>query len=242
MSKRLTQLVLSASALGCALFGASQASAGTVAISADQLATTSYIVTLGGVVDGKTFNPLSVYESPDILTASFDGGAPVDVLVFCVDIFHTFDSSTPPVTYQTGFVTTDSDGTTSGTGVALSHVLSGELGYLADLGQATSDAARLAGIQGAIWETEYSGLTISGGSSFVGYYAGLASAWGAAHPDFAGYATGIYSTGAGGAGLGTTQGFTTGGVPEPASWALLIAGFGLVGASLRGRRRGLASA
>ncbi len=33
----------------------------------------------------------------------------------------------------------------------------------------------------------------------------------------------------------------TGGVPEPASWALMIAGFGLAGASLR-RRRGVAAA
>ena len=32
----------------------------------------------------------------------------------------------------------------------------------------------------------------------------------------------------------------TGGVPEPASWALLIAGFGMVGASLRRRRQGAA--
>ena len=40
-------------------------------------------------------------------------------------------------------------------------------------------STRLAGIQGAIWMTEYSGLTISGGSSYVGYYQGLASAWGA---------------------------------------------------------------
>jgi hypothetical protein len=33
-----------------------------------------------------------------------------------------------------------------------------------------------------------------------------------------------------------TFAITTGGVPEPASWAMLIAGFGLVGAALRRRR------
>src|SRR6201999_2058161 len=29
----------------------------------------------------------------------------------------------------------------------------------------------------------------------------------------------------------------TGDVPEPASWALMLAGFGLIGAAMRGRRR-----
>ncbi len=31
------------------------------------------------------------------------------------------------------------------------------------------------------------------------------------------------------------------GVPEPAAWALMLAGFGLVGATLRGRRAALAA-
>ncbi|PZN92326.1 MAG: hypothetical protein DCF31_16645 [Alphaproteobacteria bacterium] len=47
------------------------------------------------------------------------------------------------------------------------------------------------------------------------------------------------STGAGtfigGVGAGGLTGFTAGAVPEPASWAMLIAGFGLVGASMRRR-------
>jgi hypothetical protein len=37
--------------------------------------------------------------------------------------------------------------------------------------------------------------------------------------------------------IGTAQVVTTGPVPEPASWALLIAGFGVAGAALRYRRR-----
>jgi hypothetical protein len=32
------------------------------------------------------------------------------------------------------------------------------------------------------------------------------------------------------------------GVPEPATWAMMLAGFGLVGATLRGRRGVLAAA
>jgi hypothetical protein len=34
----------------------------------------------------------------------------------------------------------------------------------------------------------------------------------------------------------TGSGFDTGAVPEPASWAMLIAGFGLTGAAMRRRR------
>ena len=51
----------------------------------------------------------------------------------------------------------------------------------------------------------------------------------------------LYRTGvAPGPGGGTGGG--TGAVPEPASWAMMIAGFGLVGASMRRRRPAVASA
>jgi hypothetical protein len=146
-----------------------------------------------------------------------------------------FDSSTPPVTYETGQLTTDSSSTTSGNGVALSHVISGEIGYLASLGQLTTNADDLAGIQGAIWLTEYSGLTLSGGSTLVGHYQSLASAWGASNPSYSGLAPAIYSV------TGATQGFVTG-VPEPASWALMIGGLGMAGAMLRRRRQAATTA
>ncbi len=40
----------------------------------------------------------------------------------------------------------------------------------------------------------------------------------------------------GGVGVEGLSGLTAGAVPEPASWAMLIAGFGLVGATMRRRR------
>src|SRR5258708_22341131 len=99
------------------------------------------------------------------------GGRDTQLLGFCGDIFHNFSSSTPPVTYVTSPVKNNSDSPASGGGPALGNVLSGELGYLADLGKTTADPARLAGIQGAVSQTEYGpSLNISGGSSYIGYY------------------------------------------------------------------------
>ena len=98
-------------------------------------------------------------------------------------------------------------------------------------------AEALAGIQGAIWLTEYSGLTLTGGSSQVAHFQALGAAWAATHADNTTYADAIYSVG------GNNQGFVIAGeVPEPASWALMIGGFGMAGAMLRRRRLATATA
>src|SRR3954468_10174385 len=104
----LHKLLIGAVAATGAMALAASAQASSVLISADHLATTAYTTVLGGTVDGTAFN-LNVYESPDVLTASFDGGPSQQLLVFCVDIFHFFDpANTPPVLYQTGLLKTDS--------------------------------------------------------------------------------------------------------------------------------------
>ena len=214
-----------------ALALASSAMAGSVLISADHLASYAFTTVLGGTVDGTPFN-LNVYEAPDVLTASFDGGPPEQVIAFCVDIFHFFDpANTPPILYHTDLLTTDSSGAVSGTGVALSPLISGEIGYLASLYHGAS-AAQLAGIQGAIWLTEYSTLTLTGGATTeVGQYQALGAAWAATHAGNTTYADAIYAN------SGDKQGFVIGGeVPEPATWGLMIAGFGMAGAMLRRRR------
>jgi len=113
-------------------------------------------------------------------------------------------------------------------------LISGEIGYLASLGHIGMSGADLAGIQGAIWLTEYAGLTITGGSPQTAFYQGLGATWAAAHAADATFANGIYDVD------GHHQGFVLGSVPEPSTWALMIGGFGLAGAMLR-RRRSLAA-
>jgi hypothetical protein len=226
----LRKLFIGAVAATGAMALAASAQAGTVLISADHLASTAYTTVLGGTVDGTLFN-LNVYEAPDIMTASFDGGPSEQLLVFCVDIFHFFDPATTPVLYHTAQLTTDSSTTPSGTGVALSPLISGQIGYLASLYSSNMGAEALAGIQGAIWLTEYSGLTLTGGSSQVTHFQALGADWAATHAGNTTYADAIYSNG------GATQGFVLAGeVPEPASWALMISGFAMAGAMLRRRR------
>jgi hypothetical protein len=222
-----------------ALLGsAASASAATVVIN------TSH--TIGGYqthISGGAPYP-DVLEGPEAMNITIDNGPSEDIIAFCVDLFHLWTGA--PQTYTTGEVTHDSASFYSGDGNVLPDLISGEIGYLAGIGQTTSDVERLAGIQGAIWQIEYPAFSIGtppgspSSSSYLGYYVGLANAWGASHPNFHGHANGIYSIGGSGQGFGTGQGFATGGVPEPASWALMIGGFGLAGAMLRRRRSALA--
>jgi len=234
--------ILLGAAAAVALSLASSASAATVVINSSHV--------IGGYtthISGGAPYP-DVMEGPEAMNISIDGGPAEDIIAFCVDLFHLWSGAPPVQTYTTAPVTHDSNGTYSGDGAVLSDLISGEIGYLTTIGQTTSDVERLAGIQGAIWQIEYPTFTIgsppssSNASSYLNYYVGVATAWGAAHPNFQGHAAGIYSIGGSSLGFGVTQGFTTGGVPEPAAWTLMIGGFGLAGAALRRRRAATAAA
>jgi hypothetical protein len=168
--------------------------------------------------------------------------------VFCVDPNHdiTIMSYQPPLPYKIAPVNTDSTGTDSGTGNTLSKTQSEEIATLAAMGVADvttnpSDGQVLAEIQGAIWQIEYGGIVSASSGSYdpTAINTDIANdvLFAIANPS-SNYDAGLYPDGSGGQGFGTTQGFATGSIiPEPASWAIMIAGIGGVGGVVRGRRR-----
>ena len=179
---------------------------------------------------------------------------PVTLYAFCVDLVHEItvgiDSSHDIVSgagdaqnasnlnYHTASLSLDSSGSFSGRdGVALSAEQIGEIGGLANLGRdlIVTDASdlsnKLAAVQGAIWSIEYptsAGYSITAASSVVGSYltgyVTQAASLTSARPIQAIYADN-----------GASQGFAVG-VPEPATWAMMIAGFGMVGFAARRRK------
>lgn len=163
-------------------------------------------------------------------TATRDGRA-IDILGFCIDLFHPItvgiDGQTRTnLNYVTAPLTTDS------AGGALSIAQVRQIGGLAEIGfgiargNGPDKAARLAAIQQAIWTIEYPTLSFAAGSphaaqqGFVHEYLALA-------PGLSGPARTIYAADR------STQGFVVAGVPEPGTWAMLVVGFGLVGAATR---------
>ena len=223
----------------------------------------SVFVQTGGIYQPGTINIVgpdisaNAYASALELTATVDGSPVRTLYTFCVDLYHDISvgldndhdivtgagdaQSTVNLPYQTALLTVNSDGPTSGvSGTALSALQIAEIGGLADLGgalinaDATDLSNKLAAVQGAIWEIEYPTYTISAADPAVqGYLDGFvanAAATQSQSPVIALY-------GANGQGL-----IPAGDVPEPASWALMLSGFGICGAVLRRRRHGSVAA
>jgi hypothetical protein len=161
---------------------------------------------------------------------------------FCIDLFHDIDAgyfSQLPVDkqYHVDALTND------GNGHSLSATQVNEIYGLANLGfnliqaNAADLQNKLSGIQGAIWAIEYPTFTFTGGTvalnNYITSYVGQAAA---------------FSDGKAGAGAyallsdnGQSQGFVIG-VPEPATWMMMIMGFGAIGVMLRSSRRRLVTA
>ena len=212
-------------------------------------------VTNNGVV--QTLYAFCVDLTHDI-PVSFDQAAGHDIVSANGDA----NSQVFNYAYHTSVLANDSTGSTSGTGSALTSDQIGQIGGLAAMGRnliVTADPTsagfssqhlsdELAAVQTAIWQIEYPTTTF--GES--GDVATLTSQYvaGAAAGAVRGPVNTIYSNNGSmqgfvvGASHAAGQGFigNQGAVPEPATWGLMIAGFGLSGMVLRRRRQQLAFA
>lgn len=175
-----------------------------------------------------------------------------DMLAFCVDIFHSISLGNVNLKYDDQYdLTTNSKYLTS-TPFVGATVLSGgqklQVGRLVNYGtllfnQAPSSADKvnkLAGLQGAIWQVINPGYSVvsstAGVNSYTSTYSSanyLASLTGYGHVNSG--ITFITETGKYGTNR-ARQSFAVAAVPEPATWAVMIMGFGMAGAMLRRRR------
>jgi hypothetical protein len=199
--------------------------AGTFAVAAavaGGASAASLLVTSVGIDSGaQLFVP---GHGNEITTAIILNGS---LYVFCDDLEHNVGiGGGQNLFYHTGAVMFD------GAGNPLSKALSNVLGQIADigvgiaLGSDPDRSADLTAVQAAIWSLEYGVSIVSGDAEINTEIATLM----ALQDNHAGYAQGLISDDG-------HQSFLIGGsVPEPATWALMIGGFGLAGATLRRRR------
>jgi hypothetical protein len=173
---------------------------------------TSYVVGLTNQ-EGNTY---SVYDSIQLLHTTT--GDLIDFL--CVDMTH-FDSlgvQNPLKEYHTAALTTDFDG----------HLLTldqiGQLGWFALQERMTSDPLQLAGLQGAAWLVEGGTIDFRGNTALADATNALVAD---THRVNVANVFAYVNDSSGQSGVGV--------VPEPATWSLMILGFGMLGATLRRR-------
>lgn len=156
-----------------------------------------------------------------------------DFLVFCVDLQHHIGVGhhDPALVYEKGELVYD------GLGNLISEANSNRIGQLANRGRylvsinAPDLGNQLSAIQAAIWSIEYNKSVAFGGG--LAYLNDDVTQYLSVADNGRGRARALIAHGPGQDG---TQNMV-GGVPEPATWALMLAGFGLAGAGLRARRR-----
>jgi len=205
-----------------------------------------------------------VYLAPINFTANYGTGAtpatgadsdPFNVLGFCVDIFHHIGLGTLNLRYDDTYdLETNSKYLSNAapfTGAtALTSGQITQVGMLVNYGDKlyrfgtdnTDRTNRLAALQGAIWQVVNPGYSVVSGTSAVNSY--IAQYSGASYAtQLTGYGTirsnitFITETGLYGKASAHQSFALAGGAPEPATWAMMILGFGLSGAALRSRRR-----
>ena len=213
-------------------------------------------ITGAGIYSSNQLKVNGVEEYASVIDLSIKGSSD-PFFVFCVDLDHEISinigsqhSFSPGLAYVTDPVKTNSNGFTSGTGSSISLKQSGEIQTLANIGIGIADKAGISGIksssttqaeltaiQGAIWEVEYSlkPSQVKGTSTenmLIKNYITYADE----NPGDT-YAAGIYAEGKDDRSFGMTQGFVISDAPEPATWAIMLVGFGGLGAGVRMSRR-----
>lgn len=159
---------------------------------------------------------------------------------FCIDLFRDIDAgyfSQLPVNlqYHVDALTTDGNGNSlSSSQVSQIYGLA-NLGYNLIQSNAADLQNKLSGIQGAIWAIEYPTFTFNGNTAALNNYI---SSYKALAPSLEGNSAGAYALLSDN---GQSQGFVIG-VPEPATWMMMIMGFGAIGVMLRSSRRRLVTA
>lgn len=238
-STKLQGLLVAAVAAG-ALAAAAPASAVTLVSATMDTSNTAYI-------SGPGYNTVNAYIGPVTFHAK-DGADEYDFTAYCVDIYH--DMFLGPLNAPNGYayhaedLTTDSKNSTAfqQLGNALSTLQLDEIASLLNLSALITKwnvpnlSAKRAGIQGAIWEIENPNITVSG-SALVNQYINKYKVHAAADPLSASEIHSVFADDFG------HQAFAfANGVPEPATWTMMIMGFGGIGAVLRRRRQAVATA
>lgn len=248
---------LPAAALACGLALASPGNATQYFLQSATMDTSRTATIAGpGLTEGVVLGPISF--------TAFEGanatGDAFNFLGFCVDIFHNIGLGTLNLKYDDNYdLTTDSKYTTTTPFVGANALGVGQLtqvGRLVNYGtslfndapNSTDKTNKLAGLQGAIWQVINPGYSVTSGNAAVNSYITAYSGAGY-QSNLTGYGpvrseitfiseTGKYGTKS----AHQSFAFASGAVPEPATWAMMITGFGFAGAMLRRRRLVLARA
>ena len=213
-----------------------------------------YTAQITGPGAGFTGGGLDAYEGPLTFSVT-DASGTHNITAFCVDLFDDIGLGTfqPSLQYQTETLTTNRDVDGQQLGAALSGTQLTEINRLLTLASGletnpSANASNLAAIQGAIWEVENPAYTVTSHNSLDTMTANYITEAGINNPATAGYLptgveTTIISSYSGDGNYHQAFAFSVpGGVPEPATWAMMIIGFGGVGAVVRKRRATVAFA
>lgn len=237
---KLQGLLVATVAAG-ALAAAAPAGAVTLVSASMDTSNTAYI-------SGPGYSTVNAYIGPVTFHAKNDDNSEYDFTAYCVDIYHDMFlgalNAPNGYAYHAEDLTTDSKNSTSShqLGNALDTLQLEEIASLLNLSALITKwnvadlSHKRAGIQGAIWEIENPNITVNG-SALVNQYISKYKAHAVADPLSASEIHAVFADDFG------HQAFAfANGVPEPATWTMMIMGFGGIGAMLRRRRQAVALA